>query len=262
MSVFQCKSGKHQGKWVCKYKNPDGKWITKYCASEEAARQKEMETIPEANEDTPYSLGDLAVLYLQANQRHKVTVAAIVKCLCGAGEFLCKKPAEELTRRDLETLRQNIREKSGAGNSTLNLYQSHFRAILAWAYEQELISRNPWAGFKRLPQERRIVTVSYDGVKRVYEAAIPWLKWAIKTAYCLCLRPGRVELFSLKWSSFNWTNGSVVVRQGKSGHIKTVVPPTPYLVEARERYEEDLADGIEYVCHKDGMPIYWYDHAW
>ena len=272
MSVFLCKSGIHQGKWVCKYKRADGKWTTKYCASEEIARQIELEFLPEQNKNKLYTLGELAVLYLQAHERHKVTVNAIVHALCGytkgnehrsgVAEFLRDKPAERLTRQDLETLRQNLRSARGAKNSTLNLYQSRFKAILAWAVDQDLISCHPWRNYKQLPFKRPEICVSYEAVRQVYLAAPPWLKWAIKTAYCLCLRPGQVELFGLKWSAFNWRGGFVQIRQGKSGKIKTVIPPDEYMVEAKERYKHDLADGIELVCHRNGSQVKEYEHAW
>ena len=271
MSVYQCKTGKHQGKWVCKYKNPEGKWTVKYCVSEEVARQKELETLPERDREVPYSLGDLAVLYYQAIPHHQHTVSIVVRCLCGyekkgqhvkgAGEFLCYKPVDELTRRDLETLRQNLRN-NGAGNNTLNHYQAYLKAIMTWAVDQELIQRNPWSNFKRLPVQRPEVAVSYEAVKKVYLAAPQWLQWAIKTAYCLCLRPGFVELFGLKWTAFNWSKGFVCIRQGKSGKFKTVFPPTPYLTEAKERYKTDLANGVEFVCHKNGKRVNAYGYDW
>jgi integrase len=274
MSVFQCKSGKHRGKWVCKFKNPDGKWITKYCVTKRVALRMELENLPEEEEDKPLSLGDLTVLYFRSNERNPRTVRTYVRCLCGyekqgkhvqgAGEFLRNKPIEALTRRDLEILRQNLRDLHQAGNNTLNHYQAFFRAVMAWAVDQELIPRNPWNGFKRLPVRRPEITVSYDEVKRVYLAASPWLQWAIKTAYCLCLRPGPVELFSLKWTAFNWARGFVRIKQGKSGKFKTVMPPKEYLAEAQNRCEKDLADGIELVCTHDGKPVerYLYLNEW
>ena len=272
MSVFLCKSGTHQGKWACKVKQANGKWTTKYCATEEIARQIELEALPEQKGEKIYTLGELAVLYLQANERHKITVASIVHALCGytkgsehregVAEFLRDKPAERLTRQDLETLRQNLRSMHNAKNSTLNLYQSRFRAILAWSVDQDLISLNPWQNYKQLPLKRPEICVSYEAVRLVYLAAPSWLQWAIKTAYCLCLRPGQVELFGLRWTAFNWRGGYVRIKQGKSGMIKTVFPPEAYMAEAKERYEKDRADGIELVCHRNGFQVKDYKHAW
>lgn len=276
MSVFLCKSGRHQGKWAVKFKNADGKWTTKYCASEEIALQFEGKE-PQPKEPEPpkvWTVGDLVVAYHQANQRDDRTRAWIVHFLCGyqskrkkrhiagAGEFLRDKPVESLNRKDLETMRQNVRNSHGACNKTLNQYQSHLKAVFNWATDQELISFNPWLNFKRLPVKRHIVNVSYEDIQAVYQEARDWLKWAIKTAYCLCLRPGRVELFSLKWSAFNWNRGFVKIKQGKTGIFKTVVPPTDYLKEAHERYQADLAEGIELVCTNHGKQIQNYHWAW
>ena len=104
--------------------------------------------------------------------------------------------------------------------------------------------------------------VSKDTFKAVYDCAPEWLQWAMKTAFCLCLRPGLVELFGLKWSSFDFARGSVTVRQGKSGILKTVIPPLPYMEEAALRHNEAAAVGQEYVCTKNGKRVICYSGAW
>jgi integrase len=71
-----------------------------------------------------------------------------------------------------------------------------------------------------------------------------------------------VELFGLLWTAFNWQRGIVVVRQGKSGSLKTVIPPSPYLVEASERYVEGMRSGIPIVCHRAGRKVLDYRTAW
>lgn len=80
--------------------------------------------------------------------------------------------------------------------------------------------------------------------------------------FCLCLRPGIVELFRLKWNAFDWSRGVVTVKQGKSGIYKYVVPPLPYLQEAMARYSEDRTKGIDLVCHRRGKVVYEYSTAW
>ena len=135
-------------------------------------------------------------------------------------------------------------------------------AAMTWAVEQEFIDKNPWRQYKRLPIKRKPISVSMDVFKAVYNVANAWLQWAIKTAFCLCLRPGLVELFSLKWSAFNFAIGNVTIVQGKSGILKTVLPPTAYMDEARSRYEADRKKGIDLVCTNNGRAITNYQYAW
>lgn len=206
-------------------------------------------------------LGELARLYLASNERCERTRKLITYTLFGyeengehsegVGEFLNKKAAENLNRRDLELLRNNLRAR-GANNNSINHYQAHLRAILAWAVDQEFIGKNPWRDYKRLPVKKVLVNVRFEDVQAVYEHCPPWLQWAIKTAFALCLRPGIVELFRLEWSAFDWRSKCVRMVQGKTGNIKTVVPPDDYLEEAWERYQEDSKKGITLVCTRDG----------
>lgn len=85
----------------------------------------------------------------------------------------------------------------------------------------------------------------------------------MKTAFFLALRPGQVELFSLTWDAFNWRRGIVIVRQGKSGRLKTVVPHPAYMAEAQERCEADMAAGIPWVCHRGkGQRVLNFRTAW
>lgn len=76
-------------------------------------------------------------------------------------------------------------------------------------------------------------------------------------------RPGLVALFSLTWDARNWRRGVVIVRQGKSGRPKTVVPHPGYMQEARARYESDMAAGIPWVCHRgNGQRVLHFRTAW
>lgn len=107
-----------------------------------------------------------------------------------------------------------------------------------------------------------MVTTTLEDIVAVYQHAPDWLQWAMKTCYFLSLRPGHVELFSLLWTAFNWQRGLVVVRQGKSGIIKTVVAPQTYLTQALQRCTQDTVAGIPYVCHRNGRPVVNYRKGW
>lgn len=183
------------------------------------------------------------------------------KHIDGAGEFLYDIHAEKLTRKDLERMRENMRVR-GLKNNSINKYQAYIRAILAWGVDQDLIQFNPWRDYKRLPVQRHIVTTNINDIRVVYAHAPEWLQWAMKTMYCLSLRSGQVELFSLLWTAFDFRRGTVTVRQGKSGHIKRVYPPSAYLNEAAQRCAEDLKSGIPLVCHRQGKRVINYSKAW
>ena len=66
----------------------------------------------------------------------------------------------------------------------------------------------------------------------------------------------------MKWENFDWRRGLIHVRQGKSGAIKTVVPPQNYLDEARARWQLDSAKGVEFVCTRNGRQVCAYLKDW
>lgn len=270
MSVHYMKS---RNLWFSKWKE-DGKERRKYFKTEKEARLFEQERLQaDAEREERLTFGDLAIRYFKSRPDfHHETKKTIVRMIAGytkdgqhvdgPAEFLRDKYAESLNRQDLEALREAYRLR-GAGNNTINKRQAYVRAILAWGVEQDLIHFNPWRDYKLLKYKRPIIQVSLENLRRVYVELPAHLQWAVKTAFFLALRPGHVELFSLLWSAFNWRRGVVVVRQGKTGMLKTVVPHPLYMQEARARFEEDMAKGIELVCHREnGCAINSYRTAW
>lgn len=179
----------------------------------------------------------------------------------GKGVFMRDKYAEELTRKDLEMMRESMRY-TGAGNNTINKMQAYIRAILAWGVDQQLIKLNPWRDYKRLSVKKKQITTTLADFKIILEHCPDWFKWAFTTAYALAMRPGMVELFSLTWSAFNWRHGFVQYAQGKTGRIKRVVPPEAYWLKAKERFREDMASGIPWVCHRNGKKVLSYNSDW
>lgn len=264
---------KPRKKWAVQW-TEDGKKKRRYCSTESEAyayidecRQKETTT------DKRLMLGELMIYFFRAHpDYHPRTKEAIFFAICGRedrggehiegpAEFLREKYAEALTRRDLERLREELRKRK-CSNNTINKHQAYIRAILAWGADQELISFNPWRDFKRLPVKRKEVATSLNEMRLIYEKAPDWLKWAMFTMYALTLRAGRVELFGLMWTAFDWRRGLVRVRQAKSGMIKTVYPPVEYMKIAATRYQQDMAAGIPWVCHRAGRKVICYRTAW
>ena len=175
MSVAQRKDGR----WICKYKEGNT-WKQRSFRDEEEARtfnqQKQDEILAEI--DDRMTGGELALAYYRSNTKHPKTVKNVVHFLCGhekdgihvqgAGEFLRDLYAEDLTRKNLEQMRDR-----GTSNNTINHMQAYLRAILAWGVDQELIRINPWRDYQRLPVQRVVVSVSLATLKAVYEASPP-----------------------------------------------------------------------------------------
>lgn len=262
--------------WFAKWRE-GGKERRKYFGCEEEARAFEDERKAAANDEPqgkePLTVGELALVYIRNKpDLHPETKRKIVYFLAGyenaqamhvpgAGEFLRDKYVERLTRQDLERMREICRAH-GTGNATINKYQAYLRAIFSWGVEQDLVSINPWRDYKRLKVLRPIYNVTVQDMQRVYAELPSYLKWALKTAFFLALRPGKVELFSLQWSAFNFRRGVALVRQGKTGRLKTVLLHPAYMAEAMEHYKEDKAAGVVWVVHNGGRRIRSMYNAW
>lgn len=270
MSVHKC--GKRK-LYFCKWRE-DGKEKRRYFRTEQEACAFEAERIhAETAQETRLTLGELTMFYFRSHPDfNKETKRKIVyffagheqggKHIPGVGEFLRDKYAESLTRQDLEMMREGFRNQ-GTGNNTINKFQAYIRAILAWGVDQDLIRINPWRDYKRLKTAKPIIRARVEDLQKLYPFLPDYLQWAVKTAFFLALRPGQVELFSLTWDAFNWRRGLVIIRQGKSGRLKTVVPHPAYMTEARRRYETDTAAGNPLVCHRgNGQKVLSFRTAW
>jgi integrase len=228
MSVHQ---RKQDNLWISAWRE-SGKKITRAFKDEQAARAFDAERIRAANPlEGLLTLGELAVLFFRShpdyNDHTKADIVSFLSDGNPAG-FMRGKYAAWLNRQDLERMREGFRARE-TGNNTINKKQAYIRAILAWGADQELIDRNPWRDFKKLPVSRNKFTTTLQDVRATLKFCPEWLRWAVATCYALSLRPGMVELFGLLWSAFDWQSGCVVLKQGKSGKLKTVFPPPEYM---------------------------------
>lgn len=259
------------GRWLVKFKQ-HGKWIQKTFRDEATATSFD-EAMNAPTIDSRPSVMELAVSFFRSHPEYHATTRSRIEHFIngytnaksvwvdGIGQFLRDKYAEDLTRADLEMMREVMRQR-GSGNATINKMQAYIRAILAWGVDQQIIRFNPWRDYKRLPAKKMEITATLDDFQHILKFCPDWLRWALATAYALAMRPGHVELFSLTWAAFNWRHGYVQYAQGKSGRVKRVVPPPAYWMEAQRRFAEDSAAGIPWVCHRLGRQVHNYRSAW
>lgn len=248
---------------MVKYKL-DGRWKQQAFRDEQTARSFDAEQT-QGKSDEALSMGELIAVYLRSNpDMHPETRKHIVWLFAYGGPcaFMRDKYAEALNRQDLKRLREAMRARN-VGNNTINHYQAYIQAALAWGREQELIFRHPWQGYKKLKVIKPIITTNFQDLMQVYGFLPEYLQWAVKTAFFLALRFGHIELFGLLWTAFDWQRRQVVIRQGKSGRLKTVlIRNDAYFQEARGRFLQDMKNGVPLVCHRNGIKVLSYRTAW
>lgn len=247
------------GRWLVKYKDTGGRWKQRSFRSEAEARQFDADCQYDNVENSRLTLLEAVLVYLKNTEHAEYTVEQYEFIVCGhdrkngthrtgPAEILATRFADTLTRRDLETVRENCRA-DGLSPSSTNAYVGKIKAALNWCVENDLLHENPWAKYRQLPGvKHKPRSGTLEEFQRLYPALPPWLQWASRTAIALCLRPGVSELFSLEWPAFDWRAKTVTVYMPKVDSIKLVYPPEAYLEEAWMRCREDTAKGMTLVC--------------
>lgn len=260
MSVYQ----RSDGRWVHKWKDPTrpkGKqWVQETFGTREEAEEREDEKKQESREGSRLTVYEAVGLYLNDRQLSESTRQHYRWLVGGArddqprarqrvgyAECIAERYVDSLDRRDLNTVRDCARE-GGASPAGVNYWTGLLKAAFNYAVQEGLITANPWGKFRPLQACHGTRTGTLEQFQKLYPHLPAWMQWACRTALALCLRPGIVELFRLKWSAFDFAHGAVTVLMGKVGRAKTVFPIAEYMAEARERFRLDGEDRGLYVC--------------
>ena len=259
MSIFK----RADGRWCVKTKDEScpGKYIQKTFKTQEEAKEYENRFIPESpRQSNRLSVQEAVEFYLENKQLCDVLKEQYIWLISGPSknskrakikegyaEGIAKRYVDTLTRADLQRVRNNARA-AGAGNVSINMWTRRLQAAFNYAVEEDMLLVNPWARYHQLPARHKNRPGTLEDFHRIYGVLPEWMQWACRTAMALCLRPGRVELFSLRWSAFNFQHGSVAVYMGKVGRTKTVYPPEEYMSEAKARFEATGGNLEGLVC--------------
>lgn len=247
------------GRWIVKYKGLNGLWKQKSFKDEGEARAFD-ERMRLRRREEGLTLGEAMVLYVQNHELCDTTLATFSYVIngrdrkdgthaVGPAEHLATKYVHALNRRDIEGVRQALRE-AGLKPVTINTYVAKIRAAVRWAAEEELVPNNPLSNIRSLPVRKEPMAVlSMEDFQTLHDRLPSWAQWACRTCFALCLRPGNQELSDLEWSAFDWQACCAHVHMPKVGATKTVYMPDWYLDEARERFLADSEAGRRHVVH-------------
>jgi integrase len=188
------------------------------------------------------------------------------------------RTAIRLTHADLDKYvadRRRHRTKKGTyiKDSTIRRELVAVKAILNWSTKRRppLIAFNPIATYVAPESDDAIILPpTPDEAAAIYGAASDHLKRAILLAHYLGLRPGAVELLSLRWSMVSIDVGIISVRSAHKGGPKMRdVPAHPELIPHLRRWmAEDkaawkVADiGSRPIIHYHGRSIKAIQNSW
>ena len=246
------------GRWLVKYKDEQGRWKQRSFRSEAEARRFDGDCQYDEAENERLTVLEAVLVFLKNStlcpktvRLHRYVVQGTDRRdgthNPGPAEHLASRYVDTLTRRDRDAVRDVCRGKRMRGSS-INRMTGCLMSAFNWCVQEDLLAENPWAKYRRVREEQRPMAGTLEEFRRVYAELPPWMQWACRTCMALCLRPGLVELFGLRWNAFHWPTRSVEVFMGKVRASKRVFPPEEYLAEARARYEADGMDNSRLVC--------------
>jgi integrase len=140
--------------------------------------------------------------------------------------------------------------------TTIHRELCDIRAILNWAVEKKLIRTNPMAGF-RMPRrdDAQVLPVSQEEMERIIHCSAPHLQRAMLISYFCGLRPGAVELLSIRYGQVNWSAGSITIISALKGGIDRREVPLHSSLPLRSWFEEDGCPEDGYIITWNGKPV-------
>lgn len=137
------------------------------------------------------------------------------------------------------------------------------RAILNWAVRRKMIAVNPMAGYEMPTRDDEVVLPpSQEEIERIISCSPPHLQRAMLLSYFLGLRPGAVELLSIKYSQVNWSAMTLTVISAKKGGVERREVPIHQSLPLREWYEADGEKVDAHIITWKGKPVKSLKKAW
>jgi integrase len=149
---------------------------------------------------------------------------------------------------------QEVSDRTGRKRSktTVNRYTDYLNAIFNFGMEMGLTKTNPMKGRRKSKERPREVQISLDDLKNIMEHADKHVQWAIEVCFNLGLRPGKSELFSIRYDQIDWTAPAIRVYASKTQTTR-VIPISPIFAKKLKVMEAQSKSGfvIEYL----GKPV-------
>lgn len=148
------------------------------------------------------------------------------------------------------------RSKQNIKMTTIHRELCDIRAILNWSLKEKLISANPMAGYA-MPRkdDAEVLPVSQEEIERIINNAAPHLQRAMMLSYFCGLRPGAVELLSIKYGQVNWSASSITIISAQKGGVSRREVPIHPSLPLREWFEEDGCKEDAYMITWNGRPV-------
>lgn len=157
---------------------------------------------------------------------------------------------DRLTIQDILKVAQRF-----MGNSlrTQNLYLDSLHAIFRFGLKHKLTTNDPMAGWVKHREPKRVVRLTVADLGLIYQHAEPYLQWILEVQWELGTRPGKSELFSIRWDDVDFEQGHIRVRGTKTRGADRIIPITDHFKDRLLKRRQEARTGFVIECR--GHPI-------
>ena len=278
------------GRWICYYRHKGFDGVSRLKkeyfgrgAAGQAAAKKRNEALklkkrrPAAAKPHGPTVAELSHVYIK-NKNFSANSAKHLKIRLTANilPFFGHKAAIDLVDQNLDTYIKKRRLdpicnqagkiiRHGVKDATIVRELTDLQAILNWSKRRRppLIAFNPIAGYVKPKQDLAIIAPPTAGETRaIIQHAAPHIKRALIISYYTGLRPGAVELLTLRWTDVDFEGGTILIRSAhKGGPLRrSVAMHEAFLSTLDIWYRQDKKRGP--IIHYHGRAIKKIGKAW
>ncbi|WP_319779925.1 tyrosine-type recombinase/integrase [Maridesulfovibrio sp.] len=159
------------------------------------------------------------------------------------------KRVDRLTYSDMLNMLDHYPKLS---QTTKNRYFAYLRAVFNWGIDHDYTTVNPLQKWKMSKEAPRQFVITEKELAKLIKHSPPHLKLTIQLTFYLGLRPGKSELFKLKWDDVDFENNRISVFATKTKQNRIIPIPDvllPILKRAQRKAE------TEFVVEYKGNPV-------
>jgi integrase len=266
MSVHKLKDGR----WIVK-SYPGGKERREYFGrgpeAEHAAKDRNIELglgQRKRRKPTSATFKDLALKYLEAKKNHKSASDWKATAYKLKGKIFPEIGQGAAIRLTFHRIDQYVDKRMKTVKAvTVCRDIDIIQAVLRWAVRHRKLSRNPLEGYRKPKRDDAIIQPpTVAEMKMIYHYAPDHLKRALAISYYTGLRPGRAELFRLRYSDIDFELGVItVIGARKGGPVKRNIPLHDEFLQLLKQWRK--VDGHDdYIILFNGEPINRIKRSW
>jgi len=159
-----------------------------------------------------------------------------------------QKSVSAITIEDWNRIERNLLARD-CGAKTINKYFQYIQKVFSWGIQRGYLVEHPWRSREpmRIRKQFTIELFTIEEFRQIIEHAPDHLKWALEVEYHTAMRPGRTELFALKWDDIDFQTGAVRIYSSKTDSYHTQYVPMAFVERIKQRREWYLAESKRLV---------------